>query len=123
MVDPSLTFIYARQQNEALTPRATKGTPRLSVRAMMDGAEPARANAYKVRDAMYRSELEAEMTKIKMQAFRKPGRTDCQLYLNKARSPGICAFMIATTNGEAAAPVSSRQSGDGRLHTRFASKD
>lgn len=79
VVDPSLTFMYARQQNEALTPSATKGTPRLLVRAMMDGAEPASANAYKVREAMYRSELEAEMTKSKMQAFRKPGRTDGQL--------------------------------------------
>ena len=79
VVDPSLTFIYARQQKEALTPSATNGTPRLSVRAIMDGAEPASASAYRVRDAMYRSELEAEITKSRMQAFRKPGRTDRQL--------------------------------------------
>lgn len=75
VVEPSLTFMYARQQNEALTPSATNGTPRLSVRAIIEGAEPASASAYRVREAMYKSELEAEMTKRRIHAFKKPGRT------------------------------------------------
>jgi len=52
VLDASTTFMYARQQNAALIARATKGTPRLSVLAMNAGAEPPRANAYNVRDAI-----------------------------------------------------------------------
>jgi hypothetical protein len=75
VADPWTTFIYERQQNEALTPSATKGTPRLSVLAMMEGAFPASAKAYKVREAIYRSELEADITNNRIHAFKKPGRT------------------------------------------------
>jgi hypothetical protein len=52
VVDDSKTFMYARQQNEALIARATKGTPRLSVLAMTEGADPPSANAYNVLEAM-----------------------------------------------------------------------
>ena len=75
VADPWTTFIYARQQNEALTPSATKGTPRLSVLAIMEGAFPISAKAYKVREAIYRSELEADITNNRIQPFKKPGRT------------------------------------------------
>lgn len=43
--DDSTTFIYARQQKDALVARATKGTPRLSVFAKIEGAEPPSASA------------------------------------------------------------------------------
>ena len=75
VADPWTTFIYDRQQNEALTPSATKGTPRLSVLAMMEGAFPASAKAYNVREAIYRSELDADITNNRIHAFKKPGRT------------------------------------------------
>lgn len=74
VVVDSLTFIYARQQNKAQTPKATNGTPRLSVRASIEGADRASAKAYIVRHAIYKSEFEAEMMKIRMQAFKKPGK-------------------------------------------------
>ena len=50
--DASTTFKYARQQNEAHTPRETIGTPRLSVFARMAGADPPRAKPYSVREQM-----------------------------------------------------------------------
>jgi hypothetical protein len=70
-------FMYDMRVNAALIARATTGTPRLSVRAMMDGAACWSARPYSVLDAMYRSEFAAEMTNIKMQPFRNPGRTAC----------------------------------------------
>jgi hypothetical protein len=42
---------------------------------MMDGAFPASAKAYKVREAIYRSELDADITNNRIQPFKKPGRT------------------------------------------------
>jgi hypothetical protein len=42
---------------------------------MMEGAFPASAKAYKVREAIYRSELEADITNNRIHAFKKPGRT------------------------------------------------
>jgi hypothetical protein len=48
--DASTTFKYARQQNEAHTPRETIGTPRLSVFARMAGADPPSAKPYSVRE-------------------------------------------------------------------------
>jgi hypothetical protein len=50
--DASTTFKYARQQNEAHTPRETIGTPRLSVFARIAGADPPSAKAYRVREQM-----------------------------------------------------------------------
>lgn len=51
------------------------------------------ANPWSVLEAMYRSELEALKTKIKMQALRMAGRA------------GTPANLIAATKGEAAAEV------------------
>ena len=64
------------QQTAAQTAKETIGTPRLSVLARIEGAEPSNANAYKVLDAIYRSEFEAEITNNKMHPFRNPGRTE-----------------------------------------------
>src|SRR5580700_2630935 len=97
-------FMYDRRANAALMARATIGTPRLSVLAIMDGAACWSARPYSVLDAMYRSEFAAEMTNIKMHPFRNPGRTACQHYfLRPPGLPGISAFLIATTKGDAAA--------------------
>ena len=74
VADPSETFMYARQQTDALTPSATNGTPRLSVLARNEGAFPASAKEYNVRDAIYKSEFDAEITKIRIQPFKNPGR-------------------------------------------------
>lgn len=52
VADASTTFIYARQQKEALIPRAIVGTPLRSVLAIIEGADPPSAKAYNVRDAM-----------------------------------------------------------------------
>jgi hypothetical protein len=109
VADPSETFIYARQQTDALTPSATNGTPRLSVLAIIEGAFPASAKAYNVREAIYKSELDAEITKIRIQAFKNPGRPGNVSIHPVEVSPGILAFWIATTKGDAAAPVPTYQ--------------
>jgi len=59
----------------------------------MAGAEPLEAKPYRVRLAIYKSELAAEKTKSKMAALRICGRV------------GMPAALIATTKGEAPAPV------------------
>jgi hypothetical protein len=45
-------FIYAVRQKAAETPRETNGTPRLSVFARIEGADPPSARPYNVLDAI-----------------------------------------------------------------------
>ena len=77
----------------ALKPKAYMGTPRRSVRAKILWELPSFARPYRVLVAMYRSEFAAENTKMRMQAFKKPGSVWMPLSIR------------ATTKGEAEAPV------------------
>jgi hypothetical protein len=107
VAEASKMFMYDTRAKAALVARATMGTPRLSVLAIMEGAACWSARPYRVLDAMYRSEFAAEMINIKMHPFRNPGRTACQHYFLRRRMlQEIPAFLMATTKGDAAAPVS-----------------
>jgi hypothetical protein len=73
-------FMYDTRANAELMARATMGTPRLSVLAIIDGAACWSAWPYRVLDAMYRSEFAAEIINIKMHPFRNPRRTASTLF-------------------------------------------